>query len=122
MENTEGAPVYLGAAMRQAAAYRAERELERARAVRLETKVRDLNAQLVRAGALQLRANAYREDLEQERVTNGGLRAEVNTLREDLERARAIAVGLRAQVAAVEHENQALYYDRNQQLRYNVLS
>ena len=105
--------------MRQVAADRAERDLERVRVVRLENQVRDLNAQLVRSGALQLRANAYREDLEQERVTNGGLRVEFNTLREDLEQARAIAVGLRARVAIFEQENQALYY-RNQQLTCNT--
>lgn len=95
-------PPYVGAAMRQAAADRLELELERARVVRLENKLRDLNAQLVRAGALQLRANGYREDLEQERETTGSLRVEVNTLREDLEQARAIAVGLSALIAAVE--------------------
>ena len=91
------------------------------RVVRLENQVRDLNAELVRAGAIQLRANAYREDLEQERLTNGGLRVEVGILREDLEQAKAIAVGLRAQVAAVEQENLALYYDRKQQLGCNAV-
>ena len=110
------------AAMRQVAADRAERdELERKRVVRLENQVRDLISQLVRYGVLRFWASAYREDLEQERVTNGGLRVEVNTLHEDLEQARAIAVGLKAQVAAVEQENQVLYY-RKQQLACSTLS
>ena len=108
MENMEGTPVYLGAVMRQAAADRAELELERARAVRLENRVRDLNAQVVRAGALEVRANAYRNDLEEEKAANSGLRFEVQILREDLERARATVGVLWAQVSAAEEDNRRL--------------
>ena len=79
-----------GALARQAAADRAELEMERARAVHLENRVRDLRAELVRAGALQSRANAYREDLEQARAVVSGLRALVEDVERDI-RASGVA-------------------------------